>query len=236
MGKVIKVSQGLSPTEISGMGLTDTQLRSSPIPVIISSGIELEIKNDAGNPLNVLDSHTTDGTQKTQIVDQIGTVIPPNGAVGKLLGVITRPANTNNYLVGSMIGTVQTLTNASLGLNGGGWIMEVKQETNIVSMAGCVLRYWLYNVTPTGMVADGSAFINSFANAYKRCASGYFDVIFDPLLAGSDCVIGKYQPNSEYICAVGSKDMFVAVQTLTAITAPLSGGILKFAFNVVKVQ
>ena len=177
----------------------------------------------------------TSGTQKTQIVDSIGTIIPPSGDVARLSGVITRPADTVSYTAGDMVGTIQTLTNAALGLNGGGWIMDVKQETDIVQAAGCVFRYWLFNTMPT-FVADNAPYINSFANADKRCAAGYFDVMFDPLLVGSDCVIGKYQPNTEYVCAVADTSIYVAIQTLTAITTPKSGGILKYAFNVVKVQ
>ena len=38
----------------STIGMTDAQLRATPVPVAISSGIELEFKNDTGNPLPII--------------------------------------------------------------------------------------------------------------------------------------------------------------------------------------
>lgn len=289
--------------------------------------------------LNTISSSLVDGTQKTKLVDNLGTVISPAGDVAKLMVSLTRPADTNNYAVGDNIGAATvavkekqtvtltgtagtlnisvvgvanrtatfsaslattsanfitahaaaflpstvvtnsgntiifeastagvplgsivltpltgdltgatnlttanvtlsplTLATASLGLGGGGFIMDAKMETDAVQFAGATLRFWLFTQVPSGIAGDNVAYVNTFANADKRCACGYFDMVFDPLLAGSDCLIGKYQPNTEYVCDPADTSIYVLIQTLTAITAPKSAGVFKFSFNVVKVQ
>lgn len=149
--------------------------------------------------------------------------------------------NTVADLDGTVVNTTANITLAPLTLSsaavsngGGGFIMDFKMETDATQFAGATLRFWLFTDVPSGIVGDNVAYINSFANADKRCACAYFDCTFDALLAGSDCVIGKFQPNAEYVCAASSTSMYILVQTLSAITAPKSAGVFKFYFNVVK--
>lgn len=129
-----------------------------------------------------------------------------------------------------------TLSDVAINNGGGGFIMDFKMETSAVQFASATIRVWLFNDTPAGIVGDNVAYVNSFANADKRMACAYFDCTFDALLAGSDTVIGKCQPNAEYVCATASKNMYALIQTTSAITSPASAGVFKFYFNILKVN
>lgn len=171
-----------------------------------------------------------------------GGTSSPSGEPARISATLTRPADTNSYTAGdhinSSVGTpvAITLNDVAIANGGGGFIMDFKMETDATTFAGATLRFWLFNDIPTGIVGDNVAYVNSFSNADKRMACGYFDCTFDPLLGGSDCVIGKYQPNTEYVCATASKNMYILVQTLTAVSTPKSAGVFKFYFNVVKTK
>lgn len=129
-----------------------------------------------------------------------------------------------------------TLSDVAINNGGGGFIMDFNMESSAVQFASATIRVWLFNDIPAGIVGDNVAYVNSFANADKRMACAYFDCTFDALLAGSDTVIGKCQPNAEYVCTTASKNMYALIQTTSAITSPASAGVFKFYFNVLKVN
>lgn len=156
-------------------------------------------------------------------------------ATGSTANVTTDLTGTHVVTTANVTLLPITLSDASIANGGGGFMMDFKMETDATQFAGATLRFWLFNDIPSGIVGDNVAYINSFANADKRCACAYFDCTFDALLAGSDCLIGKFQPNAEYVCATGSKAVYVLVQTLSAITTPKSAGVFKFYWNVVKI-
>ena len=103
----------------------------------------------------------------------------------------------------------------------------------MTALAGQTLRYWFYNDTPSGMVGDHVAFVNSYANASKRCF--YIDLTFDPLLAGSDTVFGQVKLSDEYITKATGKYLYGLIQTLTSWT-PTSGGKITTSLSVVKLS
>lgn len=151
--------------------------------------------------------------------------------------------NTITDLTGTVVVTTANATlsaiqlvDASISNGGGGMLMDVKVETDAVAFAGQTIRIWLFNDIPSGIVGDNVAYINSFVNANKRAGSGYIDIVFDALLTGSDCVIGVAQPTCEYICKSTSKDLYILIQVITAITTPESSGIFNFTFNVIKMS
>lgn len=209
-------------TQSSVGGLTNTELRASAVEVNEPS--------------------LTDGSQKSQLTDASGNLLYPSGEPVRISATLTRPSDNNSYLAGDHVNSSTSspaailLPDAAIVNGGGGFIMDFKMETDATTFAGATLRFWMFNDIPTGIVNDNAPYINSFANADKRCACGYFDCTFDPLLGGSDCVIGKYQPNTEYVCATASKNMYILVQTLTAVSTPKSAGVFKFYFNVVKTK
>jgi len=75
----------------------------------------------------------------------------------------------------------------------------------------------------------------SNVNKNKRLGSGYFDVIFDSLLAGSDTIIGRSQPLYEYNCA-GGNNIYMLFQTLSTITTPKANGSFNIIMNVLKLS
>lgn len=97
-----------TPVPISGTvttgGLTDTQLRASAVPVSISSSVEVEVKNDSGNPLPISGTVTatgplTDTQLRATPVPVSGTVTVTDGS-GPLTvdGTITANIGTTNGL------------------------------------------------------------------------------------------------------------------------------------------
>lgn len=127
--------------------------------------------------------------------------------------------------------TIITLPNASIANNGGGFVFLLKVESNMTALAGATLRYWFFNTPPAVLVGDNDPYINSYANAAKRCF--YIDVTFDALLAGSDTIIGSIELSKEYIAALADNSIYMLIQTLTAFT-PTSGGKIYSALSVLK--
>jgi len=116
---------------------------------------------------------------------------------------------------------------------GGGYLNEIKIETDAVQFAGCTLKLWLFNDIPTGIVGDNVAYVNNFANASKRMCD--VEVILGALLAGSDCVFGKSQPFYTYVCDTDDTTIYMLVQVLNAVVAPKSAGSFNFCLNTVQV-
>lgn len=157
----------------------------------------------------------------------------------------TAPVITNS--VGDLTGTVaHTLANVTLvpitftdvvNINGGGSsLLEILIETDAVQFASTTQRLWLYHTSPSGIVGDNVAHVSLIANYDNRNATQYIDVVFDALLAGSDEVFGRpASPVSiEFVAALTSKNMYVVMQTLSAVVTPKSGGIFHFNINALK--
>lgn len=185
----------------------------------------------------VQNSDGTFNSSKTSLTDQNGNILLPSGTPAKLTYELTRPSDIIGYTIGDAINSsvatpvAITLTNASIANNGGGFAFLLKVESNMTTLAGATLRYWFYNTVPSALVGDNVAFINSYANASKRCF--YVDVTFDTLLAGSDTVIGSVELSKEYVTALADKNIYALIQTLSAFT-PTSGGKIYSALSVLK--
>lgn len=123
---------------------------------------------------------------------------------------------------------------ASTNLGGGGTIKGFKLETNDVTFAEKVVRVWLLNAVPTGVVGDNVAFIINFTDASKRLAVPYIDVTFNTLLVGSDSVIGKVDTEIQYVCTSTDTNLYVLLQTLSTVVAPKSAGVFQLDINVLK--
>lgn len=115
---------------------------NNPLPITITSGVELEFKNDSGNPLPVsVDSlplptgastsdNQTNGDQKTQIVDGAGNVISSTGNaldvnIKTPITVDVSLSNTNDdVLVYGFDGTsnkkIKVASDGSISINDGG--------------------------------------------------------------------------------------------------------------------
>lgn len=136
-------------------------------------------------------------------------------------------ANVTGDLTGSIAHTAANVTpvsiefqNMAIANGGGGYLAQVRVESNITAMAGKSVRLWFYNEAPTYVQDDNTAFTHYYVDRDKRLF--YIDVTMNALLGTSDTVIGETLPLYElYKCADTS--LFVAVQTLSAFT-PTSGG------------
>lgn len=180
------------------------------------------------------------GSTGGNITDSNGNILLPSGTPSKTIVEITRPADTpGTYTAGDAVNTsvasptLITFANMSIANGGGGFLYLLKAESNMTTLAGQTLRYWFYNDTPTGIVGDHIAFVNSYDNASKRCF--YIDLTFDSLLAGSDTVFGQVKLSDEYVTKVTGKDLYSLIQTLTS-WVPTSGGKITTSLSVVKLS
>ena len=146
--------------------------------------------------------------------------------------------NVSGDLAGTVVHTTPNVTpgafefeQMAIANGGGGYIMDVKIESDMTTLAGTTVRVWLFNETPTGIIGDNVAFVNAYADKDKRI--GYIDVEMDALLGSSTSVIGQVSVIKEYKCADTS--LFALVQTITGFT-PTSAGKLDIMFNVLKLS
>lgn len=150
----------------------------------------------------------------------------------------TAPVITN--ITDNLAGTVVSTPNISLipitlsGVGSSGFIKDLKIDTSAVQFAGKVVRLWLFDTVPTGVVGDNEPYISLTADATKRNACPYIDVTFDALLTNSTTVVGKAHPDVSYVCATGSTSMYALLQSIDGATTPATGGVFTIALNVLK--
>lgn len=179
----------------------------------------------------------TDGSQKTQLVDASGNPLPTNGTPQRTEVEITRPSDIIGYTAGDAINTSTTtpiafeLPLASIASGGGGFLCNLKVETNIIAMASASLRFYFFKDTPSSITADNAAMTITYANSSKRCF--YVDLTLDSLIAGSDTIFGEALALFyEYTTAATS--LYFTVQTNTGFT-PTSGGKIKITATLNKI-
>src|ERR1043166_6936696 len=84
----------LSALPVTG-GLTDSQLRASPVPVSISAGVELEIKNDTGSPL-AISASSLPLPNGASTESTLALIKAKTDNLDVLLSTRTKPADTQN--------------------------------------------------------------------------------------------------------------------------------------------
>ena len=123
------------------------------------------------------------------------------------------------------------IANASNANGGGGFLCNLKVETNITAMAGASLRFYFFKDIPSSVTADNAAMTISYTNSSKRIY--YVDVALDPLVAGSDTIFG--QSNALFLeYATTLTSLYFTVQTNSAFT-PTSGGKIKVIASLLKI-
>jgi hypothetical protein len=127
-----------------------------------------------------------------------------------------------------------TFANVAKTNGGGGFIMDARIETDCVEFAGKKVRVWLFNDIPDVVYGDNVALVTSFVDSPNRMATPYFDVTFDALLSNSDNVIGKAQPNIQYMCSATSRNMYALLQTLSDVATPTSAAMFEIYLNIAK--
>lgn len=148
--------------------------------------------------------------------------------------------NITDDLAGTVVSTPNisllplTLGSVAKVAGSGCIIKDIKLETDSTVFATKVVRLWLFNAVPAGVVGDNVAYANLIDDADKRNACPYVDITFDALLANSTVVIGKAHPDIEYLCSATSADLYVLLQSVDAVVTPKSGGIFKLSANVIR--
>jgi hypothetical protein len=127
-----------------------------------------------------------------------------------------------------------TLADMAIDFGGGGEIRNVWCETDAVQFAGKTITCLLFNDTPSGIVGDNVAFVDSFLNAAKRTGNAYFKITFDAVWGGSSRILGKVALMDGYLCKTTSRDLYMLVTSDEIVVAPKSGGVFKFHFEVKK--
>jgi len=185
-------------------GLTNEQLRASPVPVSIA---ELEIKNDAGNPLPVKDdeallrfgtveanpgANTILGRLKSIASALAGLVLGAGEAhIGQVGGhtiranaSFVRPADTAAYAIGDLVanstasGAVVPMTFVIGRVDGaskGGMIRRARLRKTGTSIANASFRLHLYVAVPVASNGDNGAWLTNGAASYV----GSFDITCD---------------------------------------------------------
>lgn len=224
---------------------------------LVTTGVELEIKNDLNNPLPVsgpltdaqlratpvpvsdaaLIAKFTDATQKTQVVDASGANLYPAGKSAVIEVRLNRPADVIQYTVGDAINSSVSapvtldLANFALANGKGAWITGIVVATNLLNLANSTIRLWLYRTTPSSLVGDNVAFTTMDANTAAGRTS--IDVTFGSLLTGSDVIIGQVSPMLLMQCDVAHADIQQVIQTLATFT-PVSGGFIDFTYTLLQ--
>lgn len=134
--------------------------------------------------------------------------------------------NTAGDLDGTVVHTtandnidVLEFTNMSISSGGGGQLMDVKIESDIVAIAETTVRLWFYNVEPSTIIGDNVAFNHVYVD--KNVRMFYVDVVMNAQDGSSASIVGQTSVIKEYNCSLSS--LFVQVQTITGFT-PTSGG------------
>jgi hypothetical protein len=93
-------------TDLSGaIGTTADAAANSSVAETTTASTGISLWKGIKNVLLLILAKFTDGGQKTQIVDQSGNVIFPNGVPVTVSQEITRPSNTTEYAAGDVINT-----------------------------------------------------------------------------------------------------------------------------------
>ena len=151
--------------------------------------------------------------------------------------IITNVANLTGTVVHTTANTTLEavlIEDMAIDNGGAGKLIDVVVITDAVQFAEKTIRIWLFGDIPT-LVGDNVAMANTFADVEKHIAAPV-DITFGALPSGSDCVIGTSKPDCGFVCATSKKDLYLLVQTLSAVTAPKSAGTFKIALNVVKMS
>lgn len=151
---------------------------------------------------------------------------------------------TDGDLSGTVVNTTANVTpgtlefaNMAVAAGGGGYLNEIKLESNITDLASKTIRVWLFKEAPANVQSDNVAFQSYYADKDKRLF--YVDVTFDALLGSSDTVIGSSAVTDaslamrEYVCT--STSVFAALQAISAFT-PTSGGKINVTLNSLKLN
>jgi len=146
--------------------------------------------------------------------------------------------NTVTDLDGTVVNTTANATiaafefeNMSITNGGGGYIMDLKLETDITDMTAKAVRVWIFNEAPTGVVGDNVAFVTSYANKDKLI--GFIDVTMEALIGSSTSVVGQTSIIQQYNCAIVS--LFFLVEAVDAFT-PTANGKINVTINVLKIS
>ena len=146
--------------------------------------------------------------------------------------------NTVTNLTGDVVNTTANVTlsavefeNMAIANGGGGFLVGVKIESNIVAMAATTIRLWLYNEAPALVSGDNAAFLTSYADRDKLIF--FVDVEMQTLETGSDSVVGYVTLAEGYKCADTS--LFGRLETKTVFT-PTSGGKINVSLSAIKIR
>lgn len=169
-------------------GLTDTQLRATPVPV--SLGTDTDIIGKVGI------DQTTPGTTNGVVVNSL----PSAGYVSNV--TITRPANTTPYTAGDVLGGALTI--ATIGPTTGHVFItdgSLLPQITAVPAGMTSFRLHLYDATPVSAIADNGAW--TFTSTDWPNYLGYVD-LGSPVDVGSGLFVQATALNKKVKIATGT--------------------------------
>lgn len=210
------------------IGLTDTQLRATAVPVSAASlplptgGATSALQTTGNTSLSSIDGKLPALQSGALPVGDNGGQLTVDGKAYSVTLNITRPANITAYSAGDVIGTGSgddaILTLSSVGPSGGFVIIqsiELVIGISTVPSGMTTFRLHFYSTKPQTAAADNSVFdLNSVdRGAYV----GYIDLP-TPTDLGSTCFSQIDYPGKLFKLASASSSLFCELQTLTAFT------------------
>lgn len=114
---------------------------------------------------------------------------------------------------------------------GGGMLMDIKVESDMITIASTTLRLWFFNEAPSSIISDNAAFANAYTDRDKRIF--YVDVEMGAQEGSSTSIVGQASVIKEYKCADTS--LFMQVETIEGFT-PTSGGKINVTLTVLKLS
>jgi len=215
-------------------GLTDTQLRLTPLPVsgpLTDTQIRL-------TPLPVSGPLTDTQLRLTALP----VSVPASELhIGKISGQgdsihceFARPSDTTAYSINDVVGPAVTgllsFTNISRVVGGSLYIVKARLMTN-QSTNTATYRLHLYQTTSPAAIADNAQFAILWANRAVRM--GYID--FDPVTTegtGSDCVISLNKDIRLHVkCDASIRTIYGVLETKSVFT-PTSAQVFFIDLNV----
>jgi hypothetical protein len=219
----LKVSIEEGSSSSSG-GLTDTELRATPVPVSLSAGT-----NNIGD-VDVLSLPALAAGSAT--IGNVGLVAGEAhvGSVGvtcvEVSATFARPNDTTAYTAKDAVSnstsapTILTFSNVARNNAGCGYIYKARLFIDsATAMLGAAFRLHLYHTAPTA-VNDNAAFPLLYANKDKRL--GYIDFPATTTEGtGSDCSSSMWiDMPIAFTCAAADNDIYGALEITTTGAAP----------------
>lgn len=146
--------------------------------------------------------------------------------------------NTAGDLDGTIVNTTDNATFSPVVFQscarvngGGGFISDITIVTDSVEFAGKTVKLALFNESPSGIVGDGVAYVDTFANSLVYQTE--FTVEIGRAL-GTGAVKGTISPIYEFLTEDNDSDLYGLLYVTSSVTTPKSAAVFHIHLDVIQ--